>query len=406
MLDRSCLSALLLVGLIVPMTGCSNSMVDSLAVTPATQSIAIGQQAQFTATGTYSHGTHPGTTQNLTDQANWTSSSQSVATVDPNTGLATAVSAGTANITASIAGYEGTLSSSAVLTVTGTTTSGAEPLASIEILPTDLTTDNLYGTGQFLAYGTFSTAPTLQDVSDGFYHAGFPTASCTAADAAANTAAVFANPPTTPPNSQCGWVQTTWISAMPYVFPVNSSGAPGATAGLVTADGSGNADIYVVAANPDGTLVLSPSVTFNCPLQLPTGVGTPSYNPGTCNEDTVATGLLVTLTVINTGLNTTNWLLTAPSATGTPDVLHCGPGWAGNGGTGGSVCEATYPVNTTVTLTAPAQAGVAFGGWSWDCEAQGTVTAVGPNSCTVYLGAIDPNTGYPYSNVTVGAIFN
>ena len=320
MLDRSCLSALLLVGLVVPITGCGTSLVDSLAVTPATQSIAVGQQAQFTATGTYGHGTHPGTTQNVTDQANWTSSSQSVATVDPNTGLATAVSPGTVNITASISGYGGNLSSSAVLTVTGTTTGpGAEPLASIEVLPTSLTTDNLYGTGQFLAYGTFATAPTLMDVTNGFYHAGFPSLSCTAALAATSS-------------SPCTFVPVNWISAMPDVFPVSSSGAPGASAGLVTADGSGNAVIYAVAPNPDGTLVLSSSVTFNCPFVAPSGTpGTSGYNPGTCNQDTVAPGLLVTMTVYNAGLNTTNWLVTAPSATGTPDVIHCGPGSASGG---------------------------------------------------------------------------
>ena len=83
MLDRSCLSALLLVGLVVPITGCGTSMVDSLAVTPATQSIAVGQTAEFTATGTYGHGTHPATTQDVTDESNWTSSAPSVATVDP-----------------------------------------------------------------------------------------------------------------------------------------------------------------------------------------------------------------------------------------------------------------------------------------------------------------------------------
>jgi hypothetical protein len=123
---------------------------------------------------------------------------------------------------------------------------------------------------------------------------------------------------------------------------------------------------------------------------------------GSCNEFTIASELLVTLTVYNAGLNTTGWLVTASSATGTPNVIHCGPGST----SGGSVCMATYPVGTTVTLTAPAETGVHFGGWSWNCESQGTVTAAGPNSCTVYLGADDPVTGEPSSNVSVGAIFN
>jgi hypothetical protein len=123
---------------------------------------------------------------------------------------------------------------------------------------------------------------------------------------------------------------------------------------------------------------------------------------GSCNQYTIAPGLLVTLTVYNEGLNTTGWLITAPSATGTQDVIHCGPGST----SGGSVCSATYPVGTTVTLTAPAETGVSFGGWSWNCEEQGTISAAGPNSCTVYLGATDPVTTLPSSNVSVGAIFN
>ena len=58
------------------------------------------------------------------------------------------------------------------------------------------------------------------------------------------------------------------------------------------------------------------------------------------------------------GLNQTNWLITALSATSAPadqvEVIHCGPGSP----SGGSVCEASYPNGTQVVLTAPAEAGV------------------------------------------------
>jgi hypothetical protein len=121
-------------------------------------------------------------------------------------------------------------------------------------------------------------------------------------------------------------------------------------------------------------------------------------------------GLLVTLTIYNEGLNTTNWLVTAPSATGTPNVIHCGPGWAANGNVGGSVCTATYPAGYPIILTAPAQSGVDFGGWSYNClPPNGTIspnpsTAAGPNTCTITLG--NAPSGTDNSNVTVGAIFN
>ena len=379
MLDRLSTRVLILIGLALPIAGCTNSLVDSIAVSPTAPSVTVGQTVQFTATGTIGHGTHPSSTEDVTDTATWTSSAPSVATVGLNTGLATAMGAGSTNITASLSGYGGVLTASVTLTVTNATTA-AEPLVSITILPTSLTTGNLEGTGQFLAYGTFSTVPTLMDITNGFSHPGFP-AGCT---------------------ESCPTVPVNWISAMQSIFPVNSSGAAGATAGLVTAEGNGNADIYVTASNPDGTLVYSPSVTFSCPLVLPTfnssGVMT---DAGSCNEYTIASPLLVTLTVYNEGLNTKGWLVTAPSATGTPNVINCGPG-----ASTGSICQATYPVGTTVTLTAPTETGVAFGGWSWNCEEQGTISATGPNSCTVYLGATDPSTDEPSSNVSVGAIFN
>jgi hypothetical protein len=120
---------------------------------------------------------------------------------------------------------------------------------------------------------------------------------------------------------------------------------------------------------------------------------------GSCNN--LVFPLLSTLTFYNEGLNPGtqalggNWLVTAPSATGTAAVLHCGPGWTGSGG---SVCTATYPLGATVTLTAPAQAGVKFGGWSSNCTNTGTITQTGPNTCTINLGTT--------VDATVGAIFN
>lgn len=374
MFDRFRLSTLLLALLALPFIGCgSSSGIDSIQVTPASVSFTgTGQTANLSATATIGHGSHPATNENVTDMVTWASGAPDVATVS-STGVVTSVGAGTAVITASINGFTGTVTSTSAITVTvagaGTGGAAAEPLLSIAVLPGTITDQNLLGTGQFLAYGTFSSTPTVMDITNGYTRDG-----------------VF-----TP---------VTWISGAQEIFPITSSGAPGETGGLVTAVGSGTDPIYAVATNPDGTVVYSPSATFNCPLVPYTPAsGTSPAVLGSCNSETIASGLLVTLTVFNAGLNTTNWLVTAPSATGTANVIHCGPGWTG---TGGSVCTATYPLGTTVVLTAPAQAGVAFGGWSWNCTSirPDPSSAAGPNVCTITLGNATS------SNESVGAIFN
>ena len=72
-------------------------------MSPASPSVPEGQTAQFTATGTFSDNS----TQNPTNQVTWSSSSTAVATISP-AGLATAVSAGSATISATLNGVTGT----------------------------------------------------------------------------------------------------------------------------------------------------------------------------------------------------------------------------------------------------------------------------------------------------------
>src|SRR5262249_9901343 len=85
-----------------------NATLTSIAVTPANPTIQIGATQQFTATGTYSDNS----TQNITAQVTWASSKTSVATIT-SLGLASAVSAGSATISAT----QGAVSGSTTLTV-------------------------------------------------------------------------------------------------------------------------------------------------------------------------------------------------------------------------------------------------------------------------------------------------
>lgn len=342
----------------------------ALTISPGSQSLsATGQTGQFIAIGT------AGSTGLLQDVSNssqvtWTSSIPSIATVStyPTSpaGVVTGVSPGTTTITATLTNPDKSVVT-ATANITVTVTAAPEPLLSITIVPNNVTINNLDGTAQFLAFGTFSTAPTIQDITNGVDHNGF----------------------TSP---------VTWISLPdPNVFPIETGGAPGETGGLITAYGAGIADVFAEAKNPDGTIVYSSQpATFSCPLVLAsTDPQTGAITPGSCNPDTIANPLLVTLTVFNAGLNQNDWLITANSATGTADVIHCGP--ASTPTFAGSVCVATYPVGTEVKLTAT---GTDFGGWSSNCLDTAPILENGTNSCTVSLGANGS------SNVTVGAIFN
>ena len=88
----------------------------SIAVTPPAPSIAPAQTQQFIATGTYSDSS----TKNITTSVTWASSNSAVATVGTNTGLATGVTAGASEITATLGSV---VSPNDTLTITVTSAS-------------------------------------------------------------------------------------------------------------------------------------------------------------------------------------------------------------------------------------------------------------------------------------------
>ena len=122
----------------------------SIAVTPATFSIAANGNKQFTATATMSFGP----TQDVTTSATWASGTTSVTLVGLNTGLATGVAAGTSAITAA---FGGVTSPAATLTVTAAT------VVSIAVTPATFSIA-ANGNKQFTATATMSFGPT-QDVT-------------------------------------------------------------------------------------------------------------------------------------------------------------------------------------------------------------------------------------------------
>jgi hypothetical protein len=370
--------------------GTVEQYVAPLTILPASQTIGSGVTTQFIALATLGS---TGQVVDVTDsqQLTWSVADTSIATISNYpanpAGVVTGQSAGTTNITAELTNKDGSVVTSTA-SITVTTAPPPEEILTLTIYPSAITVLDFNLTGQFLAIGTFSQPPYVRDLT---------------------------NAPT-----------TTWVSSAPEIFPVGESsqgsgGNTGASAGLVTAYGSGSADIIAESTSKDGTIQVA-QATFNCPEVLPNGLSTtascyPNQPP--------APELLATVTVFNEGLNTTDWEVTGPSATGTPNVMHCGPGWALNGGAGGSVCTATYPMNATTPAGTPgvvleAQGG-AFGGWSYNCipsDSQGNplpgptfYTAVGPNYCVATLESsyIDSNGDtvvVPGIDTTIGAIFN
>ncbi len=156
----------------------------SIAVTPATPSIAVGTAQQFTATGTYSDGS----TQNVTSQATWASSSTAVATIN-SAGLATGVGAGSTNISATLSSVTGntlltvqpaslaittaslpsgtvSMAYSATLTASGGTTPYTWSIASG--LPPGLTLNSTSGaiTGTPTTAGTYSFTAQVKDANN------------------------------------------------------------------------------------------------------------------------------------------------------------------------------------------------------------------------------------------------
>lgn len=123
----------------------TSAVVTNIVVTPVTTVVGINGNVQFTATGVFSDNS----TQDLTSQVVWSSSSASYALISAS-GLASGLSAGTTTITASYGGVNG----SATLTVT------TAYLQSIAISPANPIVPP-HSKIQLTAIGTFSDGTQL-----------------------------------------------------------------------------------------------------------------------------------------------------------------------------------------------------------------------------------------------------
>ena len=130
------------------------AMLESIAISPVTSSIALGTFQQYNAIGTYSDNS----TLDISDSVTWSSTSLSIAVISnaggETNGLATSTGVGSTTIKATSGSI---VSNSATLTVTSAT------LQSITVTPTN-TTIARKSTRQFTATGIFSDG-SVQDLT-------------------------------------------------------------------------------------------------------------------------------------------------------------------------------------------------------------------------------------------------
>lgn len=129
-----------------------------IQVIPDSPQLITGQTVQFKAIGTYVRVGHPSDLRDITMEATWTSSVASVATIAP-TGLATSVGSGNTTILATV----GAINGSASLTVSGG--QAAHDLTSISVIPTSQSLTTVGEPTQFIAIGTYSSAPFTADLT-------------------------------------------------------------------------------------------------------------------------------------------------------------------------------------------------------------------------------------------------
>lgn len=161
-------SALGLVALIVfvsvVMTQCTEAPnLSSIQIIPSDAALTyVGQTLQYKAIGTYSKAGHPSQTRDITNQVTWASVLPQAATIS-STGLATAAGGGTTQITATASAWGGLVIGTANLTVSGLV---PHDLTSITVIPNNQPSFVVGNPAQFIAIGSFNSAPMTEDMTD------------------------------------------------------------------------------------------------------------------------------------------------------------------------------------------------------------------------------------------------
>jgi len=276
--------------------GTVGRILTALTVTPGSQTItATGQTAQLIAIGTY---TAAPLTQNLSARATWTSSNVQVANVN-SSGLVAGVGVGQTTVTAFATASDGSVISGNA-TVTVNTAPSGRILISLSVIPASQSVSVAGETAQFIAIGTYSSAPLTLDLTH----------------------------------------QVAWQSSDVQVGQVNSAGLVTGIGDAIDPTTPGVATITALATASDGSVVPA-SGTFSelsplVPPSLPTltvyevGNGTGTVTAGTSISGGVITGTVVIncgsgpACIGNFALGTVVYLVAAPATGAKFD------GWSAN----------------------------------------------------------------------------
>ncbi|HTD25004.1 MAG TPA: Ig-like domain-containing protein [Terriglobales bacterium] len=225
--------------------GVNLPILTSLAISPRNPVVPNGTPKQFTVTGTYTGGS----TQDLTNTVNWTSSSTTVATIN-SSGLATTIAQGSTTIRAAL----GSVSDSTALTV------GSPTLASVAVTPASPVATR-GATRQFTATGTYTDGSTQNLTST-----------------------------------------VTWTSSAPAIATINSSG-------LATAVAQGSSTITATSGSLSNSTPLT--VTASAPVTIAVAPGNTTVTAGATQQYT-ATGTYPDNSTQNL-TSTASWTSSAPA---------------------------------------------------------------------------------------------